>query len=385
MKKSLYLAALLAAVLMLILPAWLSAAETGSTGGVQITPLRLDKSRPARYARSFRTPDGDIHLLGFFKVTDRGNRVLVRKESEPPWLPTDLTEGKINTFFSRPGLFLGLMATIKPDSNGVYTGLIWRSLDNLKTLQEGKTVLVIPEAGKVDFGSPEIWAGLFFHRGVIELKDGSLLAAMYGNLEADSITPTNPQSRLESKFKLRAFTARSTDNGSTWRYLSSVAVPDRSRPDDSEGFNEWIMARLEDGRLLGIIRTGHFTPMVAVWSSDEGRSWTAPRVPDGLGPAGADPFLLRLQSGRLALAFGEMVQPPDSLDRNQYWSNFAAGNHDRRCRLALSLDKTGETWRTIDITDYADRSAYSTIFEVAPDTLLYQADLELWRIGLPPK
>lgn len=385
MKISICLAALLTAALAVILPEGLSAAGQGLAGGVGITPLRLDKSRPARYARSFRTPDGDIHLLGFFKVTERGSRVVVRKESEPPWLPTDLTEGKINTFFSRPGLFLGLMATIKPDSDGVYKGLIWRSLDNLKTLQEGKTVLVIPEAGKVDFGSPEIWAGLFFHRGVIELKDGSLLAAMYGNFEADSIRPSNPQSRLETKFKLRAFTARSTDNGSTWRYLSSVAVPDRSRPDDSEGFNEWTIARLEDGRLLGIIRTGHFTPMVAVWSSDEGRSWTAPRIPEGLGPAGADPFLLRLQNGRLALAFGEMVQPPDSVDRDQYWRNFATGNHDRRCRLALSLDRTGESWRTYDIAGYEDRSAYSTIFEVAPDTLLYQADLELWRVGLPKK
>ncbi len=376
------LAALTAVVLF---PAGLSAAESASVPQVQITPLRLDRSRPARYARSFRTPDGDIHLLGFFKVTDRGSRVVVRSDSEPPWLPTDLTENRINTFFYRPGLFLGVTAIIKPDSDGAYAGWIMRSQDELKTIQIVKTTLVIPEAGKVDFGSPKIWAGLFFHRGVVELKDGSLLAAMYGNFEADSIAPTNPQSKIESKFKLRAFTARSTDNGSTWRYLSSVAVPDRDHPDDSEGYNEWTIVRLEDGRLLGIIRTGHFTPMVAVWSTDEGRTWTAPHAPQGLGPAGVDPNLLRLADGRVALAFGEMVQPPDSVNREQYWRNFSGGDHSRRCRLAISQDKSGESWQTIDVSGFGDRSAYGTIYEVAPDTLLYQADLELWRIGLPPR
>ncbi|MCE5271392.1 glycoside hydrolase [bacterium] len=382
MKMRFCLAALAAAAL---LPAGMRAAESGPAAQVQITPLRLDRSRPARYARSFRTPDGDIHLLGFFKITDRGSRVVVRADSEPPWLPTDLNEAKINTFFYRPGLFLGLMNKVETDTGGTYAGRIWRSTDELKTLREEKTLLVIPEAGRVDFGTPELWAGLFFHRGVVELKDGSLLAAMYGNFEADSIAPTNPQSKIESKFKLRTFVARSTDNGSTWRYLSSVAVPERAHPDDSEGYNEWSIVRLEDGRLLGIIRTGHFTPLVAVWSADEGRSWSEPRVPEGLGPAGVDPNLLRLADGRLALAFGEMAQPPDSVDREQYWRNFSSGDHRRRCRLALSRDKTGESWQTIDISDLGDRSAYGTIYEVAPDTLLYQSDLELWRIGLPPQ
>ncbi len=365
--------------------------ETGHTANTErynksakITPLRLDNSRPGRYARSFMDLDGTIHLLGFFKVIEQGSRVVVRDESDPSWGITALTESHINTFFSRPGLFIGLLNKVKPHSEGKYRGRMWRSFDNLKTNQEEETILVVPEAGKVDFGSPEQWAGLFFHRAVVELSDGSLLAAMYGNFEEDIVRPTNPQSKIESKYKLRAFTVRSTDQGKTWRYLSSVAVPDPARTDDSEGFNEWSIVRLYDGRLLGVIRTGHYTPLVVSWSENEGRTWTTPRTPPGLGPAGVDPYLLKLHDGRLALAYGEMVQPPE--DREMYWQQFKThGDWRRRCRLAISADKTGETWQTLDISDYDNRSAYSTIFEVEPNVIIYQADLELWRVEIPPE
>jgi hypothetical protein len=206
---------------------------------------------------------------------------------------------------------------------------------------------------------------------------------MYGNFEEDMTPPTNPHSKRETKYKLRAFVVRSTDQGGTWRYLATVAAPDPALVDDSEGFNEWSLVRLADGRLLGVIRTGHFTPVVASWSDDDGSSWTPPQTPPGLGPGGCDPCLRRLQDGRLALAFGEMVQPP--ADRERYWREYTTGAEPRRrCRLALSADGTGRAWQTLDVSDYDERSAYPTIFEVAPNVLLYQSDLQLWRVELPP-
>ena len=351
---------------------------------VKITQLRLDRSRPFRYARSFQTADGTVHLLGLFKVVEQGAKVVARDESDPPWGITALLESQINTFFQRPGLFLGLWHKVKPGPDGTHLGRMWRSFDDLKTLQEEETHIVIPEAGQIDFGTAGEWAGLIFHRAVVELPDGSLLTAMYGNFQQDTATPTHPWSKTETKYKQRAFVARSADQGEIWRYLASVAVPDPVRPDDSEGFNEWSMVRLDDGRLLGVIRTGHFTPLVASWSEDEGRTWTPPRSLPGLGPAGCDPYLLKLRDGRLALAYGEMVQPP--ADRERYWREFAShGDRRRRCRLAISLDGTGERWQTLDLSDYADRSAYPTIFEVAPNVILYQSDLDLWRVEIPDK
>ena len=85
---------------------------------------------------------------------------------------------------------------------------MWRSTDDLKTLQQGDTVLVIPEAGKVDNGNAKEWVGLFFHRRIVEMPDGSLLAAMYGNFEQDTIVPTNPRSKSETKYKARTFVVR---------------------------------------------------------------------------------------------------------------------------------------------------------------------------------
>jgi hypothetical protein len=159
-------------------------------------------------------------------------------------------------------------------------------------------------------------------------------------------------------------------------------VPDPVGTDDSEGFNEWTVARLVDGRLLGVIRTGHFTSLVACWSEDEGVSWSSPRTPEGLGPAGVDPCLIRLRDGRLALAYGEMIQPDQNNEacREQLAEH---GDRRRRCRLAISLDKAGQRWKTINVSSYDHCSAYPTIFELGDNVILYQADLELWRVKIP--
>ena len=349
----------------------------------RMVPVRIDQSRPGKYARSFQALDGAIYVLGVFKVTEQGRKVGGRDDSDPSWPPTALSESRINTFFSRPGFFLGLRSRLKASLDGAIVGTMWRSFDGLKTIREEETRLLIPEAGQVDFGRAGEWAGLVFHRAVVESTDGSLLAAMYGNFEQDRTRPTNPHSKRETKYKLRAFLVRSSDQGETWRYLATVAAPSPDVADDSEGFNEWSMVRLADGRLLGVIRTGHFTPLVASWSRDDGRSWTPPQTPLGLGPGGCDPYLLKLQDGRLALAYGEMVQPP--ADRERYWREYTArAEPRRRCRLALSADGTGRAWQTLDVCDYDERSAYPTIFEVAPNLLLYQSDLQLWRVELPP-
>jgi len=352
-------------------------------GHLKITPVQLDQVRPAKYARSFQALDGTIYLAGPFRITEQGRKVSLSDEGNPPWGLGDLVESRMNTFFSRPGFFLALSNKVESCQDGANVGRMWRSFDDLKTLKEEPTRVIVPEAGKVDSGGPDEWAGLVFHRAVVESSDGSLLAAMYGNFEQDRTVPTNPHSRRETKYKARAFVVRSEDQGKTWRYLSSLAVPDPTQTDDSEGFNEWTMVRLADGRLLGVIRTGHFTPLVACWSDDEGRTWTQPQTPPGLGPGGCDPHLLKLQDGRLALAYGQMVQPP--ADRQRYWSQYETRwDHRRRCRLAISTDKAGRRWQTLDVCDYGERSAYPTIFEVAPNVILYQADLGLWRVDIPP-
>lgn len=357
------------------------ATTAGNPATIQSIPFAHSTAIP--YARSFQDDEGGIHLQGGFKVVVHRDEIVVQNEPILSLASIAPNDGGLNVFFSRKGLFLGLAVKVSPTADGIYAVPMMRSFDSLRTSREEQAIVDIPEAGKVDFGDADHWSGLFFHRSIVELLDGSLLATMNGNFESDKVVPTNSQSQLEEKYKARAFAVRSVDGGKTWRYLSSLAVPEPGRIDDGEGFNEWTVLRLDDGRLLGIIRTGHFTPLVACWSADEGRTWTVPRSPHGLGPAGVDPCLLKLSDGRLALAFGEMVQPKVHPERH-WWSRFFPRQIDsrRRCRLAICTDRSGENWTTINVSDFGDRTAYSTVFEIAPSTLLYQTDLELWKIHL---
>jgi hypothetical protein len=163
--------------------------------------------------------------------------------------------------------------------------------------------------------------------------------------------------------------------------LSSVAVPRPDVPDDSEGYNEWSIIRLDDGRLFGVMRTGHYTSLVASWSSDEGKTWTAPVAPKGLDPGGCDPYLLKLSDGRVALGYGQIVPPTEP--HELYWKEYdKRADHRRRCRLAINEDGTGRSWVAITVADYARRWAYPTIHEPEPGVILYQTDDEVWRAVL---
>ncbi len=223
-------------------------------------------------------------------------------------------------------------------------------------------------------------SSIFFHRGIREMPDGSLMASMIGSFEEDKVQTTDPRSKMGTPLKMRSFLMRSTDQGDSWRYVSTVAAPRAGVVDDTEGFNEWSLIPLDDDRMLAVMRTGHYSAMVASWSEDGGKSWSDPSDM-GLGP-GVDPYLLRLRDGRLALAYGQLVQR--SGEKKDHWSK---EDQRRRCQLAIDSDGSGRQWVTSTVADYALRMAYPTIFEVEPNVILYQSGecLELWRVELPPR
>lgn len=72
---------------------------------------------------------------------------------------------------------------------------------------------------------------------------------------------------------------------------------------------------------------------------------------------------------------------PPKEPRELYWKEYGKrADHRRRCLLAISDDGAGKDWSAGVVADYAPRSAYPTIFEVEPRLLVYQSDLNLWRV-----
>jgi predicted neuraminidase len=110
----------------------------------------------------------------------------------------------------------------------------------------------------------------------------------------------------------------SDDDGNTWRLSQPISTP--------PGNIQPCLAPLSDGRLLAYLRTGG--PGGWIWrtiSLDQGETWEMPTPTDLPNPnSGID--LLRLQSGKLALAYN----PSDRL----------------RTPLCMAISGEDERWQT---------------------------------------
>jgi hypothetical protein len=280
-----------------------------------------------------------------------------------------LTTGKLFYALDGPTVYI---------SPGVYKGKSWRSVDNLKSLQQEEVMFNIPD-GEKPRKDVDKWYGLFVYRTILKMPDESWLMTMYGNFANDTLVPTDKDAIEETQFMGRTIIVTSHDEGHSWKYLSTVAVPGAGEP-VGEGFVEPAITILNDGRLLCIMRTGHHFPLYATWSNDMGKSWTPP-VYTGL-DRGCDPCLITLRDGRIALSWGRRF--PEG------WSVISPGGDKGKFEypgegytsLAIS-DDGGSTWNSNKILQKSG-SCYSTIFEVEPGVIFMQVDEWYCRIMLNP-
>ncbi len=319
-------------------------------------------------SRATLAPDGTIYLHNNKKSIDAG-RTVVDCEPTDPKLSDILSIHRsfLNTHKHSQNRkrFLAIdypLRELDPPEPNKFITTRWYSEDAFDSpVRVGTAIFHIP-AGKVKFGTIGM-AGLYVHRGIFELDDGSLLCCCFGNFETDTV---KPPAGADIGIQARCFLVKSVDGGKNWHYLSSIAVPDPNIIKTQEGYDEASLAVLDDGRYLVVMRTGHWTPLVASYSADGGLTWTEPDQLPGL-RNGVDPCLIKLRDGRLALAYGRNVK----------------GGRARE--LAISEDGAGESWDVIVVSPAKGGNAYPTIFEVEPNVIFYQASSECWRVTLKPR
>jgi hypothetical protein len=268
------------------------------------------------------------------------------------------------------GEFLSIArnSTRRPD--GSFSLVQRRSLDGWKTVTTETAALDTPMAGTAGGDEGDQHDGLLMHHGAIVLRNGDLMATMFGNYRGDREPAAGYPEALGLR-KYRTVVVFSKDRGKSWGDPVTVAYDRQlvrgTDPDSGvqttatapavtqEGFCEPDLVHAPNGDILCVMRSGGRigirkapifpTPLYLARSSDEGRSWTPP-VP--IADRGVCPQLLTMKNGAIVCAYAR----PGS------W-------------LIFSTDGRGETWA--GAFQFASSDAYCDLAEVAPDTLLVVA------------
>ncbi len=134
---------------------------------------------------------------------------------------------------------------------------------------------------------------------MLQLEDGTLLAATYGNFQGDTVPMVGfVANKGQRWFKYRTYLLESRDGGESWQYLSTIAYDGDT---GQESFCEPALVDLGSGELLAIMRTGRFAPLHQARSLDGGKTWGKPESSHILGLA---PQMVLLENGALVCSFG---------------------------------------------------------------------------------
>jgi hypothetical protein len=238
-------------------------------------------------------------------------------------------------------LSLGFWTKKRPD--GKYWLPQRRSLDGWKTVTEEIGVFDIPRSVPCGGDAAETNEGFLMDHSILRLKDGRLMAAMYGNYEEDK-TPGDDYPASFHFNKYRTIVVFSSDKGKTWG--NPVTVATQPRP-AQEGCCEADLVRAANGDILCAMRSGgsmgKFTPCYLCRSSDEGQTWSAPQA---ILDRGVWPAVCVMRSGVVVCTTG----------RPGNWLVFSQDN--------------GRTWHGEFCFSQGPASSYNSVVEVQPDTIL---------------
>ena len=252
-----------------------------------------------------------------------------------------------------------------PDPAGNFAACLWESHDDLETFTGPFPATVpLPQAkiGYDDNGHP--YSGVTFHRTLLPLPGGDILATVYCWFQGDD-TPCPYQPRMK---KFRCILLRSSDRGRNWRYVSTIAVDPSV---GEEGFDEPVMVRMtrgpHAGRLLCLMRTGsNDCPVYQATSDDEGVTWSKP-LPIPVN--GVDPDLVEAADGTLVGVVGRR----DWRDQKNkcYYQLILSEDGGERWEIAAA-------WKWEPHSGVEQTTSYAAICETEPGRLYVVYDIGVW-------
>jgi hypothetical protein len=253
------------------------------------------------------------------------------------------------------GQILSLSFATKKRADGKYTLPLRRSLDGWKTVTEETCVLDIPHSVPCGGDGGETNPGFLMDHSILQLKDGRLMATMYGNYDDDK-TPADAFPASFHLNKYRTIVVFSSDKGKSWGNPVTVATAPKV---SQEGACEAGLARAANGDILCAFRSGGYppvksTPCYLCRSTDEGQTWSEPQPILHLG---VWPHLCVMRSGIVVCTTG----------RPGNWLVFS--KDDGRTWEGGFCFHKGGPWPTI--------TSYNFLYETAPDTILVIYDREI--------
>lgn len=274
-------------------------------------------------------------------------------------------------------------AAVPASQHGIFEARLWVSRDDLHTIEGPIPARAeLPQAKEMGFddqGNPA--SGFRFHRTVLELPGGDLLATGYGNFVGDD----TPCTHISKVCKYRSFLLRSSDRGRSWKYVSTIAVDPSV---GEEGFDEPVLVRLSKGpkagRLICLMRTGHMTGFIhQAVSDDEGLTWSKPRKLEFLS---VDPDLIEMADGTLVASIGwrvEYMKLDDGTHRMVDWNGAGAPPPNRGTNYLVFSRDQGETWTDLTPFPFAPHGPslstfYTTVCETTPGRLFVCYDIGSW-------
>jgi hypothetical protein len=299
-------------------------------------PERLRTLRSVDAGRTFTPLATDVPINAMTQLTD-GSLVALNFRTTTPATPapTAVPTAPVPATSTTPA---------PPPGGGskVFTTKFWRSHDYGTTWDQ--------QSGTIS--APDSYDAVYFHRGIVAGRDGSLLATTYGYLNGDP--------------KYRSMLARSTDGGTTWRIVSTIATTPAGWT--IEGRSEPTMARAANGDLVVVMRqSAPINPavcngsrqgsgLVTSRSSDDGSTWTPVGSLVGVGldvynVSSADPHLTTMPGGQLVLSYGRPAN-----------------------KMIVSADGNGTTWSNLTLTRSGTSSGYTSIVPLTENSVLQVGD-----------